>query len=392
MKGGGLGLDIFNLVSIGIVFYGMLVVLLLLVSKSTYHLANRMLALIIGIGIWYVITTLLILTGQFVRFSFLFRIGLPFYYATPPLIYLYVQSRTDKTFRFKYIYLFHFLPVLAAAIDLLPFYFSSPEAKQAVVESLAQDSNRLLDIRTGIIPDIWHVMLRPIHGVVYCAITGVYLYRVFRDKKLKKSIENFNGLKRWLILFTVFFCIIYVGLFVMNVFWVGLPAGPDKLLNFTMFSFFVCLAPFLGIHIYLFFNTQLIFGKSTRPRPAAAEFEKGDAGGREDAHIREIEKLIVEKALFKNPGITAPEIAGMLGMAPHTFSATLNAHYGKRFTEFINGYRINYVISELKRGANENMSIEGIATEAGFASRSAFYNSFKKETGLTPSEYLKKNG
>ena len=61
-----------------------------------------------------------------------------------------------------------------------------------------------------------------------------------------------------------------------------------------------------------------------------------------------------------------------------------------RFTDLINGIRIKYAISELQNGKNENMSIEGIAVESGFASRSAFYTSFKKITGQTPSQFLQK--
>ena len=36
-----------------------------------------------------------------------------------------------------------------------------------------------------------------------------------------------------------------------------------------------------------------------------------------------------------------------------------------------------------------NMTIEGIATSVGFKSRTAFINAFKREVGLTPSEYLR---
>jgi AraC-like DNA-binding protein len=36
-----------------------------------------------------------------------------------------------------------------------------------------------------------------------------------------------------------------------------------------------------------------------------------------------------------------------------------------------------------------NMTIEGVATSVGFKSRTAFINAFKREVGLTPSEYLR---
>lgn len=384
---GGMGLNVFNLVSIGVVFYGLLVALLLLTAKSPHRISNTMLAGMIAIGVWYIITSLLILTHTFTGVAYLFRIGLPFYYAIPPLLFLYVKSRTEKTFHLRRIQWWHFLPVLLAAIDLLPFYLSDEETKQAVVNRMSQDLKNVLTIRTGILPDIWHIMLRPVHGIVYVAATGIYLYRALRDKKLRKEVDTHKRLKEWLQLLTVFFGLIYFGLFLMNVIWVSFPYGSDQLLKYTTIPFFLCLIPFLLMHIFLFFNTHIIFGKLPLRARSASEPDKLPEPD-DRLQLQEIEKRVLESQLFKNPKITAPEMATFLGMPPHAFSALLNAG-GKKFTDFVNYHRVNYVISELEKGSNENMSIEGIATEAGFASRSTFYTAFKKITGLTPSEYIK---
>lgn len=381
-------MNVFNLISIGVVFYGLLVSLLLLTARSAHRMSNRMLAGMIAIGVWYIITSLLILTHTFTNVAWLFRLGLPFYYAVPPLLFLYVKSRTDKTFRLRPIQLWHFLPVLLAAIDLLPFYLSDEATKQEVVNRMSEDLKNVLTVRTGMLPDIWHVMMRPMHGIIYVAVTSFYLRGVLRDKKLRKELDTHKRLKEWLMLLTLFFGLIYFGVFLINIIWLTFPYGSDKLLNYTMIPFFLCLIPFLLMHIFLFFNTHIIFGKLPL-RVRSTEPEKpAEPGSSEDLQLLDIEKRMLEAQLFKNPKITAPEMAAFLGMAPHTFSAVLNAG-GKKFTDFVNQHRVNYVITQLEKGSNQNMSIEGIATEAGFASRSTFYTAFKKITGLTPSEYIK---
>jgi adenylate cyclase len=41
---------------------------------------------------------------------------------------------------------------------------------------------------------------------------------------------------------------------------------------------------------------------------------------------------------------------------------------------------------------NRKLTIEGMAYESGFNSKTVFNTSFKKETGLTPTQYLRQQG
>lgn len=387
----GLGQSLFNLIGIGVFFYGILLAALLLFSKGTHKSANRMLALIILIGVWYVIAAILVLTGKFVYIASFFRVGLPSFYAVPPLILWYVKSRIDQNFRVKPIDFLHFIPVVFTIFDSIPFHLLSAQEKVNVLQMMSSDLRNIMEIRTGLIPDYLHFFIRPIHGLVYTSVAGWYLYDSLKDKKLRKEIESQSRLKTWFILFISFFSLIYLALFLTNLVWVALPYGHEELSLISLIPSTLSVIIFLAVHIFLVFNTHIIFGKQT-PKPkangATIAFDK-NAETINSIDLQEIDKLVVEKQIFKNPKITAPEVANMAGISPHTFSNALNNNLGKSFPDFINTYRIQYVIAELKKGMNSSMSIEGIATEAGFASRSAFYNSFKKITGLTPSEYLK---
>ena len=79
-------------------------------------------------------------------------------------------------------------------------------------------------------------------------------------------------------------------------------------------------------------------------------------------------------------------------MSVHHLSYVLNTYYKQRFNDFINQYRVNYVLGLLKEMDWKNMKLEALGAEAGFSSRTTFFVTFKKVTGLTPAEYARQAG
>ena len=59
-----------------------------------------------------------------------------------------------------------------------------------------------------------------------------------------------------------------------------------------------------------------------------------------------------------------------------------------KFTTLRTQLRIKYATNLLDAGQADELSMDGIGKKAGFSTRSNFYNAFKTETGMTPSEYL----
>ena len=59
-----------------------------------------------------------------------------------------------------------------------------------------------------------------------------------------------------------------------------------------------------------------------------------------------------------------------------------------KFTTLRTQLRIKYAIKLLNSGQADELSMDGIGKKSGFSTRSNFYNAFKTETGLTPSEYV----
>ena len=59
------------------------------------------------------------------------------------------------------------------------------------------------------------------------------------------------------------------------------------------------------------------------------------------------------------------------------------------FYQFINKYRIEKFKELIQSPNAHHFTLLGLATEAGFSSKSTFYDAFKKMEGMTPKQFEK---
>lgn len=98
---------------------------------------------------------------------------------------------------------------------------------------------------------------------------------------------------------------------------------------------------------------------------------------------------VVENKLYTSPDITLDAVSKRLKISAKRLSKALNSIEGKNFNAFINEYRVKEAVRLLSDPANDRIDIAGIGHESGFNSRSTFYESFRKITGLLPTEFRK---
>ena len=104
--------------------------------------------------------------------------------------------------------------------------------------------------------------------------------------------------------------------------------------------------------------------------------------------MSKIEALMKEEEMYKDSTLSLNKLSKKLNVRSHVLSQLLNDNLNKSFSHFINEYRIE----EAKRMLveNSNLKIQAVAELCGFNSNSTFYAAFKKVTGTTPAEFLKK--
>lgn len=87
-------------------------------------------------------------------------------------------------------------------------------------------------------------------------------------------------------------------------------------------------------------------------------------------------------------GFSIERLASLVGSKYKYVSQVIHEKHGCNFNNLLNQYRIKEACKRMNDVENYgNFTIEAISTSVGFRSRSTFVASFKRFTGLTPSEY-----
>lgn len=105
--------------------------------------------------------------------------------------------------------------------------------------------------------------------------------------------------------------------------------------------------------------------------------------------MESVEKAMSEKKLYKRSELSLDMLAAETGLNRYYISTALNRCAGKNFSGYVNDYRIKEAIRILSDPQNNNLTLDGIAYEAGFNDRYNFHRVFKKKTGLSPSDFRK---
>ena len=108
---------------------------------------------------------------------------------------------------------------------------------------------------------------------------------------------------------------------------------------------------------------------------------------RQSSIIERLTKLMQEEELFTDTKLGIDDVAKRLEVNSKYISQSINAEYGRNFYVYINELRIEKAKRSLLADPQAHYSIEGIANQVGFQSKSAFYVSFKRLTGITPLEF-----
>ncbi len=98
-------------------------------------------------------------------------------------------------------------------------------------------------------------------------------------------------------------------------------------------------------------------------------------------------ELITSQKYFLNKSLKLSDLASELSYNERQLSRSINKFSNGNFNKFINSFRIEHSKELLTGGKFDHYTIEAIADECGFSNKVSFYNAFKSETGMSPTQF-----
>lgn len=91
---------------------------------------------------------------------------------------------------------------------------------------------------------------------------------------------------------------------------------------------------------------------------------------------------------YLNGDLKQSEVATAIGCSAYILSAVFTRYLKVGYYDFINGYRVEEFKHTIKEGKHQKYTLFTLAEKCGFKSKTSFFRTFKKFTGLTPNEFI----
>jgi AraC-like DNA-binding protein len=294
-----------------------------------------------------------------------------------PLLYLYTQSILYRNFRLSLSKGWHFLPFIVLFV-LTEIYW--------LVEGPTERGLMLERITTRKVPgyQYWDSALIFVQFFLYMFVSFRLIGRfkqaagdVFSDYRR----IDIRWLSNSLLFFTAAMALAAVNSFI----------GLTSLSAFWLPVFLVII----GL-VWVYINVLLL--KALKDSELFAVLEEPSAASTAAARVSEewtgmlgqLRGHMEARRPWLEPDLTLDQLAAQLKLRPKLLSQAINEGLGQNFFEFINTYRIEEAKRLLTDPADKRITVLEVLYQVGFNSKSSFNTVFKKQTGLTPSEFKRK--
>lgn len=359
-------------------------IVLLLLTKKPKALPDKILAVWIAVIGIHLLGYYYNQIGYWEKYPHLIGITAPVPLFHGPLLYFYCLYALRGEQIFRTVDYLHFFPGVFAFLYMFNFFFFYTAKEKIMI-----DRGEINDF--GLFSIVLLVAIL-ISGIGYSVLS--YRLTIKYKLKIKNRFSHSEGISlKWLR-----YCIISIGLvffsaiivFVFrDLFDVHFHYNPEHIF-YTIMVVFIFYLGFFGIrHENILVNNPL---HEVNEKENNSTHEKyRNSGMRAEVAVELYNRLthfMEEKKPYLNPRLTLAELAGHLDVSTNQLSQIINQQARGNFHDFVNKYRVEEFLQNAK--CNNKFSLLALALDAGFNSKSSFNHIFKKQKGVSPSQYLSK--
>lgn len=316
-------------------------------------------------------------------FALLFGTLTPLWLVPGPLLYFYFRSiLTPEKATFTLTDSLHFVPFFVQLANITPYLLTSFEYKLQIAHAIHQNLNNLQAINVNAFSSYKTSFLsRPILLLVYLLWCTLFFLRQLNRTNLRT--------RNWLVffIFSLFTTTIAYLVVAVNLFSTSFENFSSVHISPIYFSsgLVYTILPFALI---LFFPEVLYGIKRQKPFSTNLLGLSAKEFAYHESIAHKITSYLNAEKPFLNPEFEIADLAKAVSADPKEVSFACKHLLNKKFTDLRSHLRVAYAKELLQNGLTESVTIDSLGSSAGFKSRSTFYEAFKAETGLTPSQYL----
>ncbi|MDY0932637.1 helix-turn-helix domain-containing protein [Chryseobacterium sp. CFBP8996] len=363
------------------IFEGMILGLVILRSSLFNSNSNKYLAYLLFALSFVLLNYVFEIEGTFITYPFLrFIDDIEWVFLLPVFMFLFIINRIDDAVKNRQRHYLYYIPFVYSSIVSMTYDLSNV----AELYKIPDSSIFLLNI-LRLIQLLFAVILIPF----------LPLYSYFMIRHLKDPQE-----KKWVItLLTIIYLLLFVWLitYMTGVFF-GLDISSTMSVLALCATFVMHWTAYIGIYKYKLAKNKVAIYNFLHNEPAISltnleivqsntPQECKESITADNLYFQKLELLCKDQHIYTDSTLNREKVAEKLGISAGYVSQIINTITGDNFAHYINNYRVEAVKEMISNPEYENYNLLTMGLEAGFTSKTTFYNSFKKVTGQTPNEY-----
>jgi AraC-like DNA-binding protein len=358
-----------------------LFIVLLLMTKKPKALPDRIL-----IG-WIIVIALHLLgyylkeIGYWEKYPHIIGVTAPVPLFHGPFLYLYCLYVLRGEHKIRSLDYLHFTPGILSYIYLMDFFFTYTPAQKILLDKGEINEYELFSTIL--------LMAILVSGVSYPLLS--YRLTIKHKQKIVNQYSFQKGISlKWMrhsiiSIGAVFFTAIIV--FVLrDSLDMKFPFNPEYIF-YTLLILFIFYIGYSGIKHENIFTNISASQENFHTQTASNKYKNSGLSKEQAAELlMKLKKLMEKEKPHLQPKLTLTELAEKMQISNNQLSQVINQEAKVNFHDFINTYRVEEFLQ--KASENKNFNLLAIALESGFNSKSSFNTIFKKQKGVSPSQFL----